>query len=213
MKTSSCNAKPQRRRQPEKVREKVLKAALAMFAARGYEGATLQQVAKMAEVSLPLIVYHFKSKEKLWQAVIEEAVRHFDQLIDGVISDDSELSAGERLRAIIEATVRVSVKFPEFHRIMATESYALTERLTWICENFAKRHYTIITTLIAAAQAEGGVIDLEPYRLSGVIVDMANSASRAAEYQILTGRDPFSSEEVENTIVAINKVVFRGAGP
>lgn len=211
MTTSSCTGKPQRRRQPEKVRESVLKAALATFAARGYEGATLQQVAKMAEVSLPLIVYHFKSKEKLWQAVIEEAVRHFDQLINAVMNDDSDLTAGGRLQAIIEAIVRVSVKFPEFHRIMATESYALTERLTWICENFAKRHYTLITALITEAQAEGGVIDLEPYRLSGIIVDMANSTSRAAEYQILTGRDPFSSEEVENTIAAISKVVFRTA--
>lgn len=211
MTTSSCTGKPQRRRQPEKVRESVLKAALATFAARGYEGATLQQVAKMAEVSLPLIVYHFKSKEKLWQAVIEEAVRHFDQLINAVMNDYSDLTAGERLQAIIEAIVRVSVKFPEFHRIMATESYALTERLTWICENFAKRHYTLITALITEAQAEGGVIDLEPYRLSGIIVDMANSTSRAAEYQILTGRDPFSSEEVENTIAAISKVVFRTA--
>src|SRR5690554_3522058 len=87
--------KPGRRRQPEVVRERVLGAALSVFAARGFEGATLQQVANRAGVSLPLIVYHFKSKEGLWQSVIEDGVRRFEQQLQSVLASDGDLSAGE----------------------------------------------------------------------------------------------------------------------
>lgn len=200
--------KPGRRRQPEVVRERVLGAALSVFAARGFEGATLQQVANRAGVSLPLIVYHFKSKEGLWQSVIEDGVRRFEQQLQSVLASDGDLSAGEQLRKVIEATVRVSVQIPEFHRILSNEAFSMSDRLRWMCERFARRHFNTITGLIARAQDEGGVIDLEPDRVSRIIVDMATISSSAAEYEHLTGRDPFSTAEVEATINAINKVVF-----
>lgn len=202
------NPKTARRRQPELVRKRILSAALTLFAARGFEGASLQQVATKAKVSLPLIIYHFKSKIKLWQAVIEHAVIEFDSLIDTATRNNPNASATDRLHDVIETTVRVSMKFPEFRRILANEAYTHTPRLEWIGKHFALRHYHFIISLIEQAQAEGSVVNIEPCRLSFLITAMATNPSNTAEYQYLTGRDPFSSEEVEATITAIKRVIF-----
>ena len=201
-------AKGVRRRQPEQVRERILSAALSVFAARGFEGATMQLIATQSGASLPLIVYHFKSKEKLWQAVIENAVSAFDKHIEKATKKSNGSSATEQLREVIEAMVRVSVTFPEFRRILETEAYAMTPRLQWIGENFALRHHEIITRLIKNAQDEKQVVDIDPHRLSYVITDMATLSSNGAEYEYLTGRDPRSNDEVEACIQAINKLVF-----
>jgi TetR/AcrR family transcriptional regulator len=197
-----------RKRQPEKVRESAVQAALSVFAADGYDGTSMQQIADEAGVSLPLIVYHFKSKEKLWQAAVSCVVEQFDQLMAAAMSDETKSSPTEQLRAIIEAFVRVSVQFPQVRRMMAMESYAMTPRLQWMGEHYARRHHKAIIDLIVRGQKAGDVVKIEPHRLSFLIVDMATLTSSAAEYQYLTGRDPFSSKEVKATIRSINTIVF-----
>ncbi|MGB3622115.1 MAG: helix-turn-helix domain-containing protein, partial [Ketobacter sp.] len=44
-------------------RERILAAAEALFAIRGFEGVSTTQIAKVAGITQPLIHYHFKNKE------------------------------------------------------------------------------------------------------------------------------------------------------
>ena len=54
-------------------REAILDAAEVAFADRGYDGASLQQIANAAGVSRGLPSYVFTSKERLYEAVLERA--------------------------------------------------------------------------------------------------------------------------------------------
>lgn len=196
-----------RRRQPEEVRARILAAALTCFSRSGFDGTSVLQIARMAAVSVPLVIYHFQSKEKLWQTAVEEAVSQFEQRLDA-LNADSALSATEKLRQIILALVQVHNEFPEFHRLMSQESHEVTHRLTWLCERFAKRHLEAMTTIICAAQAEGNVHPVAPERLSHAIVAMATITSQAAELQAISGHDLFREEETQKTIDTINSLVF-----
>ena len=53
--------------------EKILAAAKTVFHRKGYEGARMQEIADEAEINKALLHYYFRSKEKLFQAVFEEA--------------------------------------------------------------------------------------------------------------------------------------------
>jgi len=55
-------------------RRQIIAAALAVFGARGYEGATTDEVARAAGVSQPYVVRLFGSKENLFLAAIEDAL-------------------------------------------------------------------------------------------------------------------------------------------
>ena len=55
-------------------RRQILQAALAVFGARGYEGATTDEVARAAGVSQPYVVRLFGSKENLFLAAMEDAL-------------------------------------------------------------------------------------------------------------------------------------------
>ncbi|WP_139489221.1 TetR/AcrR family transcriptional regulator [Brevibacillus dissolubilis] len=51
-------------------RDKILQTALQEFAEKGYDGARIDHIAKIAGVNKALIYYHFKGKEELYTAVI-----------------------------------------------------------------------------------------------------------------------------------------------
>ena len=68
--------RPRTQTRGEDTRRRILEAALDIFAAEGYEGASTRQLAERAGVNLPAIQYYFGSKEGLYRAVIGDIVDH-----------------------------------------------------------------------------------------------------------------------------------------
>src|SRR2546430_9355073 len=56
-------------------REKIIKAASRAFARNGYEGASIRAIVAEADVNQAAINYHFGSKEGLYRAVLQAALR------------------------------------------------------------------------------------------------------------------------------------------
>ncbi|WP_374314936.1 TetR/AcrR family transcriptional regulator [Microbacterium sp.] len=87
-----------RRLSSEERRRQILVAALAVFGARGYEGATTDEVARAAGVSQPYVVRLFGSKENLFLAAIEDALARMLRAFRAALADD----AGEREPGVTE---------------------------------------------------------------------------------------------------------------
>ena len=60
-------------------KDDILNAALATFLEKGFAGASISQIAKVAQVNQSLIYHHFESKEDLWNCVkkycVDEAIK------------------------------------------------------------------------------------------------------------------------------------------
>lgn len=199
---------PRRTRRPKEVRERVLAAALHAFAVAGFEGASTRAIANDAQVSLSLLMYHFKNKDELWRAVLQDiaSMSNMEQLLAGA---NEGMSAAEKLMAVIRGLVHLFAEFPELHRLMTLEAHQPSERLNWIIENINRTHFDAMCALIAEAQAEGAVLRISPERLRFAIFGMAAVPfSVSAEYQFLTKRNPFSKIEIEATIEMICKMIF-----
>jgi TetR/AcrR family transcriptional regulator len=61
----------ERQRDPERTRQSILDAGLAEFAAKGYAGARVGDIAERAGVNKQLISYYFGGKEGLYRAIGE----------------------------------------------------------------------------------------------------------------------------------------------
>jgi AcrR family transcriptional regulator len=64
--------RPGSQQRGEETRGRILEAALELFAASGFEGASTRTIAEQAGVNLPAIQYYFGSKEGLYRAVVEQ---------------------------------------------------------------------------------------------------------------------------------------------
>lgn len=81
-------------------REKILEAALELFAQESFHSATVSKVARKAGVSKGLIYNYFESKEDLLLRIFD----HLLEMSEEVMMPAGELSAEERFRMITEAS-------------------------------------------------------------------------------------------------------------
>jgi AcrR family transcriptional regulator len=56
-------------------REQLIAIARGLFAERGYDGASIEEIASRAEVSKPVVYEHFGGKEGLYAVVVDREVR------------------------------------------------------------------------------------------------------------------------------------------
>jgi AcrR family transcriptional regulator len=83
---------------PRAVREpQILEVAGRVFAARGYHGASMDEIATQADITKPLIYAYFGSKEELYVAYIERAGRQLLARMRG--ATDRGAPPMQRLRA------------------------------------------------------------------------------------------------------------------
>ena len=68
-------------------RAAVLKSALAVFSAKGYAAATLDDVAKAAKVTRGAIYWHFKSKADLYNTLVQELSARGASVVQQAVSE------------------------------------------------------------------------------------------------------------------------------
>src|SRR3989304_5108563 len=71
----------------EKTRKKILREAIRLFARHGFAGTSVQMIAKAAGIGKSAVFWHFETKERLLQAVLEKIIRDF---ITQVVSSSRE---------------------------------------------------------------------------------------------------------------------------
>ena len=83
----------ERRVDPERTKAALVAAALDEFAAKGFAGATVREIAARAGVSKDLIAYHFGGKLGLYQAVQKEWIARRDAFVDRSLPLEDNLAA------------------------------------------------------------------------------------------------------------------------
>jgi len=101
---------------PSKVVPRIVEAAAQLFAENGYAGTSTHQIAMAADVSEESLFRLFSSKEKLFEAALEYAVRHWRLQADDF---ERELSRPDIVIAIHKATALYHAKTkPEYFRLL-----------------------------------------------------------------------------------------------
>jgi TetR/AcrR family transcriptional regulator len=113
------SASPRSRAARGRSRDRLLEAAAEAFAARGFDGATVDRIAAAARVNKAMIYYHFKSKAALYRIILREL---FACAADAVhrIRDD-EAPPDDRLRRFVQAVADDAVTRPHFSGIWLRE--------------------------------------------------------------------------------------------
>jgi len=89
---------------PPATRQRLLEAALEVFARDGFRGATIERICKKAGANIAAAHYHYGDKRKLYAAVFEHAERHAqaDRPADMALTGPPEA----RLRTFVAAFLR-----------------------------------------------------------------------------------------------------------
>jgi len=153
--------KPQTRIQKEKTAQ-IFSAALTVFSAQGFRGATLDQIAQEAGMSKPNLLYYFDSKEAVHIALLENLLKTWlDPLRE--LNDD-----GEPLQNILDYVKRklaMSRDFPSESRLYANEILRGAPHLQHFLSGELKELVDDKTALIKRWIKAGKIRDIDPVHL------------------------------------------------
>src|SRR4051794_21194246 len=217
-KSAKLKSTPARRGRPRKRAEQqraletrgaILDAAIAEFAKRGFEGASIRAIADRLGLQHPLITYHYRSKDILWRAAAEHAFAQNRAGWDSAIPDNSDLPPLARLREEYATLFRYTVAFPEFHRFMRQESLSNNPRLKWVAETVLVPLLGRLVPQIVAAQKQGLLPAVDPILFHYMMVSLTATLSGfGPEMQITSGLSAENTKVIEAYWRLVDETVF-----
>jgi len=101
-------------------KEHIIETAIELFAAKGFEGTSIRDIAAQANVNIAMINYYFGSKEKLFESIVEHKASSTRLQLEGIVNDKS-LTDIEKIDRIIEYHVEKVFANRFFHRVIHQE--------------------------------------------------------------------------------------------
>jgi AcrR family transcriptional regulator len=100
-------------------REQLLDVGRALFAAKGFDGTSVEEIAERAGVSKPVVYEHFGGKEGLYAVVVDREVRRLlDRITESLVGEHPRELLGQAANALL-AYVE---KEPDGFRILVRDS-------------------------------------------------------------------------------------------
>jgi len=194
-------------------RASILNAAIAEFAQRGFDGASIRAIADRLGLQHPLITYHYRSKDILWRAAAEHAFAQIRAGWDISAPENSNLPPLARLREEYATLFRYTVAFPEFHRFMRQEALTNNPRLKWVAKTVLAPLLGRLIPQIVAAQKEGLLPPVDPILFHYMMVSLTATLSGfGPEMQMTGGLSAEDTKVVEAYWRLVDETVF-GAPP
>jgi len=133
-------------RNPERTRQRILRAALGEFAAKGYAGARVDGIAARAKVNKRLLYHYFGNKDQLFREVMRHKVAEKTETVIAAPNDALDL---------LPYWYRVVCDDPEWLRLVQWEALQPLENL--VEEESRRREFGEALDKLRVGQREGSV--------------------------------------------------------
>ncbi len=143
-------------------RQAILDAALAVFSAQGFRGATLDQIATEAGLSKPNLLYYFPSKEAVHGELLD---RLLDNWLDPLRALDPEGEPVAEILAYVRRKLDLARDYPRESRLFANEILQGAPRIMGALTGELKALVDEKAAVIARWQAEGRLQPMPPQHL------------------------------------------------
>lgn len=184
--------KKPRTRIQEKNSATILEAALDVFSAHGYRGATLDQIADGAGLSKPNLLYYFPSKEAVHAALLGQLLSTW---LDPLRAMDPKGEPLAEIMGYVRRKLELSRDYPRESRLFANEILQGAPRIKAVIESDLKALVDEKCAVLTTWMNEGRIARLSPYHL---IFSIWSLTQHYADFDVQVravlgeGHDPFA---------------------
>jgi AcrR family transcriptional regulator len=186
-----------RRLSAEARRAQLLDVARSVFAADGYHGAAMEQIAGSAGVTKPVLYQHFESKKELYLALLEEDMGRLLSMVEDTIAGAK--SNRERIQRATSAYFDFIEENEGSFRLLFRETMGADPDFREVVEHFRDQVSSRIGTIIAAET-------MLPKPESELLARSVIGMSEAAAHWWLDGR----AVDKEKLVRDLSELAWRG---
>ncbi len=187
---------------------KILKAAVQLFAAKGFDGARLGEIAEQCELPRANLYYYFSSKEGIYTALIEQVIAGWDRAFEHIRADRDP-------REAIEAYVRAKLEYSRTHPVESRFFASEILRGAKFLMRRHRRHMREVTDSRADVVREwirrGRLAPVDPHHF---FILLWSATQFYADYGILAsgiiGKSRLTRQDFVNAAATISGMVLDG---
>ncbi len=138
----------------------ILDCALDVFATYGFHGSTIDQIAAKADISKPNLLYYFKSKKQMYQAILERTLVGWLDPLDSLKAEGEPI---EELTRYISAKMDMSFGNPQASRLFAIEVQSGAAQLKTMLQTTLREHVDEKTKVLRRWMDEGWLRRVDPH--------------------------------------------------
>lgn len=160
------------------VREKILSAAMRLFAARGFDATPLQVIADAVGIRKPSLLYHFPSKSALRRSVFEKIASHWNEALPRLLR--AATSGHGQFDAVVEEMVAFFTEDPDRARLFIRELLDRPVEIEALIGAHVRSWVAIVCDHIRKGQERGRVypdVDPEAYVVQVINLVIAGIAT------------------------------------
>jgi AcrR family transcriptional regulator len=133
----------------------IMDKALEVFAEKGFDSASVRDIAQKAEVNVAMISYYFGSKEKLLEAIFLSHTGHMRGKIETIIHSKTHEPL-EKVDLLIDTYINVIIENRTFHRLMMREQVLIKAGpLYTYLRDMKRQNRALIEVAVKAGQKAG----------------------------------------------------------
>lgn len=198
-----------------RTRQGILDAARSVFAEKGYSGANLNEIVALAGTTKPMIYYHFRSKEGLFAAVLEDVYAGM-RGIEASLNLEG-LPPVEAMRRLVQVTFDYHAAHPDWIRLISVANIHCAQHIqdspTIASQNSAIA--VILRDLLARGAREGAFrFGVDPLHLHLMIASMCfYRVSNRHTWRVIFGRDLGAPDDAAMQRAMLADAVLRYLSP
>jgi len=166
----------------------ILKAATLLFATKGYRGTSMNEVARMTGSASATVFYHFKNKQELYLAVLENVK-------DRILGDFSAYFSRKRFKTgldmvegIIDFYLYMAGVLEDGFRLLHHHyTYRLAQENP-VCRKHLEAVYDVLVSLFEEAirkgQQDGSIVQTSPRKEALIVMSTVDSVVRFNTYNL-----------------------------
>ena len=180
-------------------RAQLIEVARGVFAKHGYEGTSVEEIAKRAKVSKPIIYGHFGGKEGLYAVIVD---REMDYVVRRIVEAISSGSPRERVEHASLAFLNYVKGHPDGFAVLSQDSPLTSSRGTMssLLNDMAERVGSVFVSTLKEAGYDPKAAPIYAHALVGMVTFVGKWWTEA--------RKP-SVEEVAKHISALARMGLR----
>ena len=139
-----------------KTKRKIFETSMRLFAEKGYDATSLEEITADVGVAKGTLYYHFSSKEEIFEFLIEEGVKLLKNSIE--IKTEKLDNSLDKIKAIVLIEIKVLVKYENFMTIVLSVIWGNGPR-SILCKKHIFEYIQMIEQIVEEGINKKEIID------------------------------------------------------